>query len=204
MTSLDRPSLFDNSQLPDPERQMGFVRKFLRGERIKEYGDNINKAIQIARISIKKIGGNSSMEEELGRLEKLVQRKLAGEDIEKEIDITDLISDDTQLQEENIQNNKEITSPFPEPAKEIKKDLSDTEKETSDEIPPAETADPKTIEIKSLLDHAVVYYSEKNMPEAKKYFKKAVIKCAEFKAGGGDLGDLEIEIKNLSMFFLEQ
>ena len=86
----------------DPEKQIEFIRNYLRGKEIREYGGSINTIIQIARMAVERAGNNANLLKKITRLEGLVKKKLSGEEISSD-DI-----DNAESQEEKPVSQKEL------------------------------------------------------------------------------------------------
>jgi hypothetical protein len=176
-------------QLLDPERQIVFFRKCLRGEKtpyntpalvVWAARNAIEKAINIVYPSgiqkgYRKYNDSEirQMRDEMKRLEKLLERKNKGENIEREID---------------------------GPASEAETDEEKKEPETDKKAEPSPDA-PEIAEIKALIDEAVGYYSDGVITEANELFGKAIKAIEKARESGVDVKGLEIEIGSLQTFF---
>jgi TolA-binding protein len=200
---LPEESIIGHKEKPlEPEKQIDFLRRYLRGEKRLTYS-NPGAIIFAARVAVDKAMdvvytiGNlkgqrkytnyeiDEMRAEFHRLEDLLKRKNSGENIEKEID--------------DSSSEKNIDAPL----------LEKENEEPKKKAKPAKKAEhlsdiPEIAEIKTLIDDAVAYYSKNSITKANKTFEEAIEKIKKAKSKGIDVTDVEREIKSLNTFFQNQ
>ena len=101
------------SQKLDPERQMEYLRRFLRGENVQEYRNNIKlivfaieRALNEVELDKVKI---SELENDFARLRELLSKKLAGEKINpEEIDPDDIQEEELPDRPDKIEEPDEL------------------------------------------------------------------------------------------------
>jgi hypothetical protein len=211
MSFAEESVMGHQEKLMDPENQIDYLRKHLRGE--KTHYSNSTTIIAAARIAIIKAVNAvyttgiqkgrkkytslelEQMNVEVDRLEKLLKRKNKGENIENEIDCP--------VSEEEVGKRRKELKLAENAEREIDPPLPDEKMEEEEEEDKDLQAEDTRSQIQTLIDLAVTCFTDGMTNKANRFYKRAIKKIKKAKSGDVDVTDLELTAKSLSSFFSE-